>query len=279
MMAGIKVGRAWSAVGVLILAILMISATKASACFVVGVASPTATTAVTTEFDGDAHLRGGDQIHGPNASAGMGRQGRERPGGFRDEHAASWSGVAAGDAVAAVPRLAVEYVYDGGAASYDASARLVDVRTVVHVDGAGRPTNAMSLRRQSGAVLHGSVSVSGFGVAAKAVPGPNGALRDVATGRFAANPATATAARSSSVHGNSLASTVPTTLYRRVTSGGDFQKWGISGNLKGRYTSTELGTDQLIPMTSGGRFDMVNLERWLVRNDPGPMNLEPWAGR
>lgn len=94
-----------------------------------------------------------------------------------------------------------------------------------------------------------------------------------------ANPATATVARSSSVHGNSLASAVPTTHYRRVTSGGEFQKWGISGNYKGRYTSTELGTDQLIRMTSGTRSAMANLERWLVRNDPGPMNHEPWAGK
>ena len=95
MMVGIKVRRTWSAVGVLILAILMISATEASACFVVGVASPTTTTAVTAAFDGDAHLRDSNQVHGPNASAGMRRQGRERPGGFRDLRAASRSGVAA----------------------------------------------------------------------------------------------------------------------------------------------------------------------------------------
>ncbi len=80
-------------------------------------------------------------------------------------------------------------------------------------------------------------------------------------------------------HGNSLASTKETTLYRRVTSHGTFQKWGISSNLKARYTSTQLGADQLIPMTSGPRFEMTNLERWLVENDPGLLNHERWAGK
>lgn len=177
------------------------------------------------------------------------------------------------------PPSSPAHAYDASAYGYDSPSRLFREHRAASVREAPVPGRSLVAARPAAAAWGASNLISGFVVAAKAAPGVNGALRDAATGRFAANPATATAARSSSVHGNSLASSVPTTLYRRVTSGGDFQKWGISGNLKGRYTSTEVGTDQLIPMTSGGRSDMVNLERWLVRNDPGPMNLEPWAGR
>ena len=38
---------------------------------------------------------------------------------------------------------------------------------------------------------------------------------------------------------------------------------------------TELGTDQLIPTTSGTRSQMVALERWLVERDPSPLNEGP----
>jgi hypothetical protein len=109
------------------------------------------------------------------------------------------------------------------------------------------------------------------------VEGYNGALRDSASGQFAKNPAT-TPRVGSSTHGNSRASTAVTSLYRRIGADGGFKKWGITSSLRGRYSSTELGSDQLIEMTRGGRSDMLDLERWLVENDPGPMNLEPWAG-
>jgi hypothetical protein len=110
------------------------------------------------------------------------------------------------------------------------------------------------------------------------VEGANNALRDPTTGRFASNPNAVARAVSDRTHGNSLASTRETVLYRRVTSDGTFQKRGISSDLKARYSSTELGTDQLIPMPSGSRLEMANLERWLVENDPGPLNGERWAG-
>jgi hypothetical protein len=32
-------------------------------------------------------------------------------------------------------------------------------------------------------------------------------------------------------------------------------------------------------MTTGTRREMLNLERWIVERDPGPLNLERWAGR
>ncbi|WP_242504425.1 polymorphic toxin-type HINT domain-containing protein [Promicromonospora panici] len=108
--------------------------------------------------------------------------------------------------------------------------------------------------------------------------GENGALRNPTTGRFETNPATPPRPAPSSTHGNSRASTATNWLYRRVSADGTFQKWGITNDLKGRYGSSELGTDRLIPMTSGTRDQMLNLERWIVERDPGPLNHEPWAG-
>jgi hypothetical protein len=31
-------------------------------------------------------------------------------------------------------------------------------------------------------------------------------------------------------------------------------------------------------LTSGPRQEMLNLERYIVEIDPGPLNNEPWAG-
>ncbi len=121
-------------------------------------------------------------------------------------------------------------------------------------------------------------SVVATGVAAKTVAGPNGALRDVATGRFLANPATASRVTSGAVHGNSRASTALTHLYRLEDLDGNLLKWGITDNLKGRYSSSFLEDKVLVPMTSGSRDQMLNLERWIVERDAGPLNLEPWAG-
>ena len=114
--------------------------------------------------------------------------------------------------------------------------------------------------------------------AAKTVPGPNGALRDVATGRFVSNPATQRAAATGAVHGNSRASQAVTYLYRLEDLDGNLLKWGITNNLKGRYSSKVLEDKVLVPMTRGSRDQMLNLERWIVERDPGPMNFERWAG-
>jgi hypothetical protein len=111
------------------------------------------------------------------------------------------------------------------------------------------------------------------------VPGPNSALRDVSTGRFAANPAKAAQqVASAGTHGNSRASTALTHLYRLENNDGQLLKWGVTSNLKGRYSARFLEDKAVVPMTSGTRDTMLNLERWVVENDPGPLNLEPWAG-
>ena len=113
---------------------------------------------------------------------------------------------------------------------------------------------------------------------AATVPGPNGALRNVATGQFAPNPATVHAGTSASVHGNSRNSSALTYLYRLEDDEGELVKWGITSNIKGRYPASFLEDKTLVPMTSGSRSDMLNLERWIVERDPGPLNLERWAG-
>ena len=124
----------------------------------------------------------------------------------------------------------------------------------------------------------GIVSVKGTG-AVKSVPGPNGALRDPVTGQFATNPARPATPAASSTHGNSRSSQATNWLYRRVSEDGSFQKWGITSDLDGRYSSTELDGDRLIPMMSGTRDEMLNLERWVVERDAGPLNHERWAGK
>jgi hypothetical protein len=69
-----------------------------------------------------------------------------------------------------------------------------------------------------------------------------------------------------------------THLYRLEDLDGNLLKWGITSNLKGRYSSSFLEDKVLVPMTSGSRDQMLNLERWIVERDPGPLNFEPWAG-
>jgi hypothetical protein len=92
-------------------------------------------------------------------------------------------------------------------------------------------------------------------------------------GRIAAEGAEAAA-----VHGNSRASTALAHLYRLEDAEGNLLKWGVTNNLKGRYSQGFLSDKTLIPMTSGSRSDMLNLERWIVERDPGPLNRERWAG-
>ncbi len=82
------------------------------------------------------------------------------------------------------------------------------------------------------------------------------------------------------VHGNSAASTVTSYLYRLTSSAtGSLLKWGISKNPIGRYTRGFMLDKDMQIMTSGSRREMLNLERWTVEHDPGPLNREPWAGK
>ncbi|MEV0794771.1 DNRLRE domain-containing protein [Kribbella sp. NPDC050459] len=103
--------------------------------------------------------------------------------------------------------------------------------------------------------------------------GANGALRN-SLGRFAKNPNKPPAPAKSSVHGNSRASTALNYLYRLEDKNGNLLKWGITNDLARRYSQTFLKDKQLIPMTSGTRDEMLNLERWIIERDAGPLNQD-----
>ncbi|WP_447982563.1 LysM peptidoglycan-binding domain-containing protein [Achromobacter kerstersii] len=81
-----------------------------------------------------------------------------------------------------------------------------------------------------------------------------------------------------SVHGNSLLSTRPTTLYRLFTDEGTFLKWGISQDMNTRYSGAFMADKQIFGYANGARADLLKLERSMVETQPGPLNLEPWAG-
>jgi hypothetical protein len=89
--------------------------------------------------------------------------------------------------------------------------------------------------------------------------------------------AATTAAR---IHGNSASSPATSYLYR-LTNGqtGEYLKTGISKNPFSRYTSSFMQDKEMEILTSGSRREMLNLDRFIVERDPGPLNLEPWAGR
>jgi len=81
------------------------------------------------------------------------------------------------------------------------------------------------------------------------------------------------------VHGNSALSTRITYLYRLTTDDGEFLKWGISSNPEQRYTVKEMIGKKMQLFTSGSRRQMLDLEKWIVQRDPGPLNRERWAGK
>lgn len=108
--------------------------------------------------------------------------------------------------------------------------------------------------------------------------GPNGTKRDPKTGRFTRDPDKHEPTVRDSAHGNSRMSQKLTWLYRLLDPDGNLVKWGISSNPAARYTQRELGENVMVKMTNGLRDKILNLERWLVENDPGPLNREPWAG-
>jgi hypothetical protein len=83
------------------------------------------------------------------------------------------------------------------------------------------------------------------------------------------------------VHGNSYASTRITTLYQLVDrTTNALVKWGISGNIAKRYTETFLSSihARLVPILTGSRRRMAQIERSATSQLPGPLNLERWAG-
>lgn len=82
-----------------------------------------------------------------------------------------------------------------------------------------------------------------------------------------------------SMHGNSLLSKQPATLYQLYTDEGEFLKWGISQSMNTRYSGTFMADKRIFEYAAGRRVDMLRLEREMVETRPGPFNLEPWAGR
>ncbi len=83
-----------------------------------------------------------------------------------------------------------------------------------------------------------------------------------------------------SIHGNSLSSPKPTTLYRLDDADGNLLKWGITSrtNPQSRYAQTFLRDKNLVPVATGTRREMARMERWMVEHHRGPLNREPWAG-
>ncbi|MGH8603928.1 MAG: hypothetical protein ACREXR_14510 [Gammaproteobacteria bacterium] len=81
-----------------------------------------------------------------------------------------------------------------------------------------------------------------------------------------------------SVHGNSMLSARPTTLYQLYTGDGTFLKWGISQDMNTRYSGGFMADKQIFRYATGTRADMLRLERQFVETQPGPLNYERWAG-
>ncbi len=80
-------------------------------------------------------------------------------------------------------------------------------------------------------------------------------------------------------NGNSYSSG-PTTLYGLYDAENNLLKWGISNTPGTRYTEAQIGGGNL---ASVSRFDLRELaarvERYLTETQPGPLNMEPWAGK
>ncbi len=79
------------------------------------------------------------------------------------------------------------------------------------------------------------------------------------------------------IHGNSASSPDKAYLYRLYDSG-NYLKTGISKNPQSRYSQTFMQGKDMEILQSGTRREMLNLERFIVERDPGPLNRERWAG-
>jgi len=87
-----------------------------------------------------------------------------------------------------------------------------------------------------------------------------------------ANPTTAR------IHGNSAASPRTAYLYRLVDADGNFLKWGVTQDMAKRYPKSFMAGKNIEEFAGGSRANMLRLERDLVETQPGPLNLERWAG-
>ncbi len=129
-----------------------------------------------------------------------------------------------------------------------------------------------------------------YGSLAAGIPAAGGEL---AAGMFGSSAAARSARASSELvgkvaaptpvvatHGNSASSSATAYLYRLSTGGtGEYLKTGISQAPMSRYGRTFMQDKQIEVLQSGTRREMLNLERYIVERDPGPLNFEPWAGK
>jgi RHS repeat-associated protein len=138
------------------------------------------------------------------------------------------------------------------------------------------------LATASGAAAPVADMVPGVTVVA-CLDGEDCGVGDWAGGIFSAVPVEGIEAEGASLiakglHGNSALSSRTAYLYRLTTRGGDLLKWGISYNPAKRYSFSAMLGKRMQVMTSGTRREMLDLERWIVERDPGPLNHERWAG-
>jgi hypothetical protein len=80
------------------------------------------------------------------------------------------------------------------------------------------------------------------------------------------------------VHGNSLANTRPTTLYKLTDKAGNFLKWGITQNPAARYSKAFMADKIMQELSVTTRSAAAAAERYLTERWPGMRNFEPWAG-
>lgn len=80
------------------------------------------------------------------------------------------------------------------------------------------------------------------------------------------------------VHGNSLASPRTAYLYRLEDASGNLLKWGVTQDMAKRYSRNFMLGKRIEEVARGSRVDMICIERGLIETQPGPLNLEPWAG-
>lgn len=78
-------------------------------------------------------------------------------------------------------------------------------------------------------------------------------------------------------HGN-IAGDQPAYLYERYDVDGNFLKYGVTQDLRTRYTDEELAGGYLLRTARGPRRLMLKQECELVETNPRPLNFEPWAG-
>ncbi|MCP4592695.1 MAG: hypothetical protein GY842_18325, partial [bacterium] len=81
-----------------------------------------------------------------------------------------------------------------------------------------------------------------------------------------------------STHGGAALSLNRAHLYGLYGESGEFLKWGVTGDPQSRYPRNYMVLKRLRVFETGSRRLMLQLERERVEVNPGPLNLEPWAG-